>query len=85
MSIGSDEFADLPSQGLFLWLTTAHENARSALECGGLLPLYHRPACWPGRVHCRLTFMTAKDPLFFAPRENLRYKSTGSAQPLRIN
>jgi len=35
MSIGSDEFADLPSQGLFLWLTTAHENARSALECGG--------------------------------------------------
>jgi hypothetical protein len=52
MSIGSDEFADLPSQGLFLWLTTAHENARSALECGGLLPLYPRPACWPGRVHC---------------------------------
>jgi cytochrome c oxidase cbb3-type subunit 3 len=27
---------------------TAHENARSALECGNLLPLSNRPACWPG-------------------------------------
>jgi hypothetical protein len=29
------------------WLTTVHENARSALECGSLLPLSSGPACWP--------------------------------------
>jgi len=28
-------------------LTTVHENARSAVECGSLLPLSLRPACWP--------------------------------------
>src|SRR5262249_16949867 len=26
---------------------TVHENARSAVECGSLLPLSLRPACWP--------------------------------------
>src|SRR5262249_39407527 len=30
-----------------LRLTTVHENARSAVECGSLLPLSLRPACWP--------------------------------------
>jgi hypothetical protein len=30
-----------------LRLTTTHENVRSALECGSLLPLSLSPACWP--------------------------------------
>jgi len=30
-------------------LTTVREGGRSALECGSLLPLYPRPACWPQR------------------------------------
>jgi hypothetical protein len=25
---------------------TVNESARSALECGSLLPLLHQPACW---------------------------------------
>jgi hypothetical protein len=28
-------------------LTTVYENARRAVECGSLLPLSLRPACWP--------------------------------------
>jgi hypothetical protein len=35
------------------WPATVHENARSALECGSLLPPSPRPACWPGRRFMR--------------------------------
>ena len=43
-----------PSAGVVLkgWLTTLHENTRSALECGSSLPLSCRPACGPCRGAC---------------------------------
>ena len=41
----------LSEDSMSLRLSTV-QNARSALECGSLLPLYARPACWSCRAHC---------------------------------